>query len=135
VNLPKPFLPEPWRRLAQGGYRFLFSLDSFLQELSDLPRPAGAFLAANHRAQAAAGGCSSWHLLHVGLGPLAPLSPALKRAFAHERMHCSCGPQCSTLVSGLVSTNFVRVLPPDKIRQACEVWKKRTRTGQATFPT
>jgi len=28
----------------------------------------------------------SWHVVTAGLGPLAPLSPALERAFAYERM-------------------------------------------------
>jgi hypothetical protein len=35
-----------------------------------------------------------------------------------------CSALYSTLMPGLVSTNFVKVLPPDKIRHASEVWKK-----------
>jgi hypothetical protein len=31
----------------------------------------------------------SWHVVRAGLGPLAPLSPALERAFAYERMRRS----------------------------------------------
>ena len=31
----------------------------------------------------------SWHVVIAGLGPLAPLSPALERAFAYERMQRS----------------------------------------------
>jgi hypothetical protein len=48
-----------WRRLAQGGNHFHVRSRRYSYIGSDLPLPPGAFLAANLRAGAATGGCSS----------------------------------------------------------------------------
>lgn len=46
----------------------------------------------------------SWHVVRTGLGPMAPFSPALERAFAYERMRrsfCEVGAPCIVHISAI----------------------------------